>query len=187
MPIPESDAWKDKCISGNRWVAIHCEPTTWTGKNWPADRWAELIGWLIKEGWNVTLVGTSKLFHIPGTKTDYGAEGIADIRMMTSPMDLACALHGMDLFIGHDSFPLHVAQAQGVPVVGLFGATRAEFILTDGSPSVGINGVAPCAGERHRVSGVTHLSCDGSCMRSITVEQVKEAVLSLIAKTEALA
>ncbi len=181
MPLSDGTAWESP-FKSCQWVALHCEPTTWVGKNWPADRWAEIIQWLVDQGICVMLVGTSRLFHYPA-KHKY----VADIRTMTSPMDLASAIHGADLFIGHDSFPLHVAQAQGVPAVGLFGATRSEFILTDGSPSVGINGVAPCAGERHRVSGVTYTSCDGSCMRSISVEQVKEAVLSLIAKTEALA
>ncbi len=165
MPLPEGTV----ILTDDRTVGIHCEPTTWVGKNWPLDRWAAIIAWLKSEGWRVILVGASRLAHITlGVDEDY--------RMQTSPMDLAAILAKCSLFIGHDSFPLHVAQSQGVPVVGLFGATRAEFILTDGSPAIGLNGRAPCAGERHRVSGVTHVGCSGECMASLSVEHVKEAV-----------
>ena len=34
--------------------------------------------------------------------------------------DTAAALCGASLFIGHDSGPLHIAGALGVPVVGIF-------------------------------------------------------------------
>jgi ADP-heptose:LPS heptosyltransferase len=63
----------------------------------------------------------------------------------------------------------------GVPVIGLFGVTRPEFILT-GNASFSIAGKAPCAGERHRVLGKHQMSCNGDCMNSITIEQVIEQV-----------
>lgn len=157
---------------GERCVAIHCEPTTWPGKNWPADRWHELILWLLKDGWFVVLVGTSKILNVPCS---------FDARQQTSPLDLASVIGQCGLFIGHDSFPMHVAQSQGVPVIGLFGATRSELILTDGSPSIGINGTGPCAGARHRTAGLTFTFCEGDCMRSIDAESVKLAVTQLAA------
>ncbi len=161
----ESDPYAGQL--GAEWVAIHCEPTTWPGKNWPLDRWCEVIEWLRADGRKVVLVGDSRAAMLPHNR---------DLRMETSPLDLAAALSHCGLFIGHDSFPLHVAQSQGVPVVGLFGATRGRYILTDGSPSIAVEGESPCAGERHRVSGMTYVGCDSSCMKSISVEMVKEAV-----------
>ncbi len=165
-----SDGWGPSKAGVKQSVAIHCEPTTWPGKNWPDSRWCELATWLRKEGWHVVLVGASKKSQVPCDD---------DYREMTSPMDLAAALGYCDLFIGHDSFPLHVAQSQGVPVIGLFGTTRSELILTKGSPALGINGTGPCAGDRHRHIGKTFVVCAGECMRSIPLERVQEAVIEM--------
>lgn len=173
----DADPFGHNFLSGH-WVGIHCEPTTWPGKNWPSDRWAQVIEWLRAQGLKVALVGASKETHVPFD---------LDLRTFTAPLDLAAALSHCVLFIGHDSFPLHVAQSQGVPVVGLFGATRAEFILTDGSPAIGINGESECAGARHRTPGLTYVPCDASCMSSIAVEQVQKAVEKMLSITEVLA
>lgn len=153
-----------------RWVAIHCENTTWPGKNWFSSNWAQLIDWLRAEGCKVCLVGASQDARVPVD---------LDLRVATSPLDLAAAIGECDLFIGHDSFPMHVAQSQGVPVVGLFGATLSKLILTNGSQAIGVQGTGPDAGVRHKVAGQTFVQSDGASMRSITVEMVKEAVLKL--------
>lgn len=168
--IWQADPFGDQFTTGD-WVGIHCEPTTWPGKNWPADRWKQVIDGLRADGRKVALVGSSK--NPPKIPCDL------DLREMTSPLDLAASLSHCSLFIGHDSFPMHVAQSQGVPVIGLFGATRAALILTDGSPSVGIDGQSQCAGARHREKGLTYVECAGDCMRSITVQQVQDAIAKI--------
>lgn len=165
LPIKE-DPFGHFFTPGN-WAAIHAEPTTWPGKNWPADRWRKVIDWLRAQGMKVVLVGTSKRpLEMPFD---------LDLREQTAPMDLAAALTHCSLFLGHDSFPMHVAQSQGIPVVGLFGATRAKYILTNGSPAIGIDGRGPCAGARHMTAGLTFSGCAGDCMASIQVDEVKEA------------
>lgn len=168
LPLAES-RWTPNLPEG-RWVAIHCENTTWPGKNWPHTRWSELITWLQGEGWKVCLVGASQDAKVP---FDH------DLRVATSPLDLAAAIGECDLFIGHDSFPMHVAQSQGVPVIGLFGATLSNLILTNGSPAIGINGTGHCAGARHRAVGLTFVGCDSECMRSISVIQVQGAIFEM--------
>lgn len=170
--LPLADEHWTPNLPGGPWVGIHCENTTWPGKNWPHARWSELIAWLRADGWKVVLVGASQDAKVPFDR---------DLRVETGPMDLAAALAECKLFIGHDSFPMHVAQSQGVPVIGLFGATRSELILTNGSEAIGINGTGPCAGARHRAAGLTYVECAGDCMRSITVAQVQEAVERLAA------
>ncbi len=131
-----------------------------------------------------TLANGLKVLLVGSSKRPAALPNDCDLREVTSPLDLAGAISHCVLHIGHDSFPLHVAQSQGVPVVGLFGTTRANLILTNGSPAEGIDGQSPCAGERHRVAGVTFSGCEGACMRDIRVEQVQEAVSRMLLRTQ---
>lgn len=154
--------------NGIEWCAVAPFPTTWNGKNWPHDRWVGVIRYLRGRGMKVALVGN-------GVGT---FESDIDLRNATTFMTLAAVLRGCRFFVGHDSFPIHAAQSVGCPVLGLFGTTRASFILTDGSPWIAIESSEsiPCSGERHRVSGSTHVDCDGACMKSITTDEVIQAI-----------
>lgn len=163
FPDPEIVKSVKQSLGDKQWVAIHAAVSTWKGKDWPQDRWEKVCRRLADRGWRVLLVGTPG-----GSLPNY-----LDLRGKTDFQTLAAVLDCCKLFLGIDSFPLHVAQARGVPVIGLFGATLPEFILLNG---VGVCGTAPCAGERHRVAGKTYVECDGACAQSITVEQVMEAV-----------
>jgi ADP-heptose:LPS heptosyltransferase/GT2 family glycosyltransferase len=161
------DATAKSCqesFGDKQWVAVHPGPSTWRGKDWPFDRWEKVCRRLADKGWRVLLVGT------PGPSLP----NYLDLRGKTDFQTLSAVLRCCKLFVGIDSFPIHCAQAVGCPVVGLFGATLPEFILTGDYAAV--CGTAPCAGERHRVSGKTYTACEGTCMESISVEQVMEAV-----------
>ncbi len=159
---------------GNRWCAMHVGPTTWTAKNWPYDRFAEVAACLRSEGWKVILVGKGQDGRIPND---------ADHRDNTSSIKyLGAILANAKLFIGVDSFPMHLAQAVGTPTIGIFGVTESRFIMTDGSPHIGCDAdhrAAPRAGERHRVAGACVIHEDGTAIRTVTVDQVMEAVAKL--------
>lgn len=145
-------------------VAVHVGPTTWRGKNWPMDRWRELIS---RIGSRAILVG-----HVSDP-----IGGVMDLRGKTSVHVLAAVLKRCRALITVDSFPLHVAQAVGTPVVPLFGITSPEFILTDGSPhrAVCSDPKIFSSGLRHRVSGQTMVQDNYGCMNSIGVDAVLNA------------
>lgn len=151
---------------------VHAGPTTWPGKNWPTDSWAELIRALKRRGLRTILVGHNDATMIPCD---------LDFRGQTSPGLLAAIIDRSELFIGLDSFPLHVAQAVGKPVIGLFGCTSPEYILTEGSWHRGVSGAKDLkeTGIRHRVVGHTSIPTDGSSMRSITVQAVLDSFQEL--------
>lgn len=157
----------DKLPIGNdsRWIAIHPGPTSWIGKNWPWERWSQFCQTLLLRGRWPLIVGTS----------GPALPNFLDLRGKTNFAQLAGTLTKCKAFVGVDSFPLHVAQTVGVPVVGLFGASDPRYILTPGRAE-SVCGVAECAGVRHRVAGQTFVDCDGACMDSITVDQVIEAL-----------
>lgn len=150
------------------WIAIHAGPTTWSGKNWSEEKWQQLISVLRNVGWKVLLVGNS----------GYNLESTLDMRGKTRVHQLGGYLKNCNLFCGVDSFPMHLAQALGVPVVPLFGVTSPEFILTFGSKAYPVKSDESheFTGIRHKVSGVTHVPVTSNPMDTIEVDQVIEQI-----------
>lgn len=148
------------------WVAVHPGPNTWKSKEWPIARFAEVIAILRTRGVKVVLVGSS------GAKLNADL----DLRGQTTIMDLAALIERCKLLVGLDSFPLHVAEAMGVPAIGLFGVTDPKFILTRPDLTIGICGMTDSFGLRHRVKNTTSVDDKGAAMNSITVAMVVEAI-----------
>lgn len=179
VPDPRDLQVERGVMKEGKWVAIHAGPTTWKGKNWSMDNWNDLAAALRKRGFKIVLVGNTP---------DSSGELIPhnrDARGKTSVSRLAAILSCCKLLIGVDSFPLHVAQSQGTPVVGLFGVTSPEFILTDGSLATGVIGHGPMTGARHKVSGSVCVDSDGAEMADITPRRVMLAVNRLLAAVKA--
>lgn len=172
LPVsPHDEAKADQLVgTSRRLVAVHVGPTTWSGKNWPQENWLRLID-RIEEP--VVLVGHKGMPLM----------GEYDLRGLTSIHSLAAVLRRCRMLITVDSFPLHVAQAVGAPVVGLFGITSPEYILTDGSPARAVcaDPQIPSTGLRHRVSGQTMVVDHHNCMASISVDAVHKAYSELSA------
>lgn len=161
------------------WIAIHAGPTTWEGKNWPEERWQKLIHSLVAVGWKVLLVGNQ----------GYDLPYHVDMRVLTSAHQLAGYLKACRLFCGVDSFPMHMAQAVGIPVVPLFGVTSPEFILTLGSEAFPIvsDPAHEFTGARHRISGSTYVPVSRNPMETIEVERVLETIERAMSPREVLA
>ncbi len=151
-------------------VAIHAGPTTWQGKNWPVENWVELAT-ILKEQYDakILLVGHGDSTPIPCSR---------DARGATTESRTAALLAGCDLFIGLDSFPLHLAQAVKIPTIGLFGVTKPEMIMIQRENSVGVTGDKTLSdyGCRHIRPGQVSVPSNGEAMRSIKVADVLRAV-----------
>lgn len=153
-------------LDGDDWIAVHPGPTSWAGKTWPMERWAEVIPNLPGR---VVLLGNTPAPTLPCDK---------DLLGRTTIGQMAAVLARCRLMVTLDSLPLHVAQAVGTPIVGLFGLTSPEFIVTDGSPAVAVcsDRENPSSGLRHRLKGATMVEDRNQVMASIKVESVLAAV-----------
>ena len=95
-------------------------------KDWPADRYAELIDALERDlGYRVVLIGG------PGARERRIAEDALAATVARPVFALSDSVRrmmwlvdGVDLLVSPDTGPLHVAHALGTPVVGLFGHTN---------------------------------------------------------------
>jgi len=166
--------YADSLLKKGDWCAIHAGPTTWPGKNWPKERWNDVIAHVKKEhDMKVVLVGHSDLTPIISDR---------DLRGLTDTLQLAAVLARCQLFIGLDSFPLHVAQAMGTPSLGLFGCTLPEYIMTDGSPKAFVQGDPRIAesGARHFTAAQVSIPTTGESMLSIKPEYVTANVDTLL-------
>jgi ADP-heptose:LPS heptosyltransferase len=158
---PELFYERPKWYRAGRSVTLHIGPVCWSSKEWGIEKFNKLALQLGTR-FEVILVGATK------TAPSFCH---TDKRGETTLEDLANWIRYSQLFIGLDSFPLHVAQAVGTPAIGLFGVTSSKFILT--APNAhGIDSTAPSAGLRHRQTNQVVVDDGGAAMRTITVEQV---------------
>ena len=168
LHIPQGDReWAERTVTPfGDWISVAPGPTTWRCKNWGFDRWQAVINFIREElKFRVVLVGGDAM---PPLVADL------DLRAKTNIAQLGAAIGRTKLFVGIDSFPIHAAQAVRVPVLGLFGITRPDLLLTDGSPWYAITspGDHPATGLRHKKPGLTFCDHPENPMDAITVEQV---------------
>jgi ADP-heptose:LPS heptosyltransferase len=81
-----------------------------------------------------------------------------------SPRESAAVMRSATLFLGHDSGPMHLAAAVGVPCVGIFAARNLPRVWFP-------------YGSRHRV--IYHRTDCAGCGLETCVEQRKKCILSI--------
>ena len=152
-------------------------------KRWPIARWQALLPDLARtRGVQVLLTGTSAEMSAteevartltPGTSLDLC--GRTDVRQ------LAAAIAACDLFITHDTGPMHVAAALDVPLVALFSVLNpaATGPRGPGGRHTVLESAAPCRPCDRR----TQAACRQSfCLDDITVERVRAAAETWLAR-----
>lgn len=158
----------------------------WRGKQWPAERFAELI---------VRLTALDGPF--PGSRVMlFGGPGEQEMAQplvraipenkcidLIGRVDLLTAytcLRKAALYVGNDSGLMHLAAAAGIPTLGLFGPSKEVHYAPWGPHAMAVRGtqsfedIISAPGYDHR-SGQTY-------MTSLTVERVYDAVSELLAR-----
>lgn len=169
-------------------VALHPGGRFYPAKRWPVERFASLATRL-QEQWGARVL-------VIGGKDDAPlAQAIAEqargqVLVTAGRLGLrqsAALLEQADVFIGNDSGPLHLANAVGTPVVGLFGPTDPANFGPRTGPHQLVRHALPCSpcfrwmgGLLQYVPGWRNPGCGFACMRSITVEEVMQAAGRLL-------
>ncbi len=151
---------------------------------WPSARFSELSNKLLSDpNVKILFTGTSnekKL--VAGIIWRIGKkERVVDLSDSLSLPELFCLMKKCSLFIGNDSGPMHIAAAQGIPTIGLFGPNLPVRFgpLGKGNVSVYKKGVcefSPCINV-HKGEVPDCLYAKNSpdyqkCMKAISVEDV---------------
>lgn len=111
----------------------------WGGKQWPVERFVELVERLTGPG---GLIPGARIAIIGGPDERdmsaplFGAlapERTLDLVGTEHLLTVYAILRRARLFIGNDSAPMHMAAAAGIPTLGLFGPSREELYAPWGS------------------------------------------------------
>jgi ADP-heptose:LPS heptosyltransferase len=148
-------------------------------KDWGVENWHALLGEMAKSmpGRSLLLIGAAE----ESAASEYAASGwragggvVVNLCGRLSPRESAAALERAELFVGHDSGPMHLAAAVGTPCVAVFAARnmprqwfpvgRQHRVVYHRVECAGC-GLETCVEERKR------------CLTSITVDEVMEAVV----------
>jgi lipopolysaccharide heptosyltransferase I len=152
----------------------------WETKLWGEENYAALADRIVSElgnrGWRVVFLwGPSELSMVKSIQ-----KKMRQPSLLACPTNLKQSLALMQrahLFVAGDTGPLHMAAALGTPCLGIYGPSSPER-----------NGPY---GDRHRVVQ-TDVPCKGCfrrfcshalCMESISVDQVMEAIRTMLPKS----
>ena len=93
-------------------------------KRWPFERWAEVIDYLLENDFHVVAIGIKKEkstirriipFMKKETSRFVNAAGLFSLSQLFALMD------HFHIFLSNDGGPMHIASAQGIPLIALFG------------------------------------------------------------------
>lgn len=160
-----------------------------TAKRWPLERYGELVRRLVHDVHaRVLLLGGPDDVQLNERLVGslaMPADAVMNLAGKTSFGQLAAQLEACNLFIGNDSSPMHLAAAVGIPVIAIFGPTSPQeygpyppadprhiaiWKHPTGQPCFFLGKMQPCT------------NC--TCMQSVSVDDVWNAVLQLIPRTQ---
>jgi heptosyltransferase-2 len=102
-------------------LAVHLGAGT-AAKRWPARHWRALLDRFLADGWRVVVVGG--LEDVGASRSIASHEGLRDWTGTLAVSETTALLERVDLFVGADSGPAHMAASAGVPSVILFSGTN---------------------------------------------------------------
>lgn len=151
----------------DRWCVINAGNPC-TNRVWPLEKYDPVIRHLKNIGFKVASVG----------KFEGPKDCNLDLCKSTTIHQMAALIEYCGLFIGIDSFPLHVACATGSTAIGLFGVTEPVKVLSDASNvwCVTSDDDHPFTGARHRIVTDDSVICESNPMETIYPEQVVNAI-----------
>jgi heptosyltransferase-3 len=113
---------------GQAYVVVHA-PSMWAYKQWPAERYVQVVRALLAEGHQVVLTGSGSdrdqsciapLRELGQAPTLIDTSGRLDFGQLRT------LLEGAALYIGPDTSVSHLAAACGTPMVVVFGPTNPQ-------------------------------------------------------------
>ena len=107
----------DPVIFKSRRIVCISSETAWLTKQWPEERFRDLSSRLILKGFHVVWLGLGKGLNLDPHKM------LFDLRGLLALEDLVHLLKMATLTVCNDTGLMHLSEALGTPVVGIFGPT----------------------------------------------------------------
>ena len=152
------------------YIVIHAGKTNWAGRDWPSENFYKLSELFRSMGEKVVCVGKYTEDDIPCD---------VDLRGKISIPQMHWVLKNAKLFVGIDSFPMHVAQVAKTQGIAFFGCVTPELRLF--SPNMtGITAKnLSCLGCHHlkqapSTATTTCITKNLDCIKMVSVEDMFE-------------
>lgn len=166
--------WLENNLQNQIVVGIH------PGANWPSKRWSPEYMAMLSD--KLQEVGVKTVFFGGKADIEIVEKVIAQCKVkpviFTGKLDLlelAAMIKKCAVFVSADSGPMHIAAAQQVPVVALFGPTNPKRYVPYHVPHKILQPDSDCI-----MCGDGKCKLEKSCMENISPEKVYEAVRSFI-------
>jgi len=152
----------------------------WTGKEWPAERFADLARRLtgpagVLPGARVAVFAAGPEVERARPVLDALGDTAIDLTGRTDPLAAAACIQRAALYVGNDSGLMHIAAAVGTPTVGLFGPGFPEVY----SPW-GARAQAVVSAEPRDALFARWKAGEAGLMDSIAVDAVEDAARHLL-------
>jgi lipopolysaccharide heptosyltransferase II len=155
---------------------------TMPSKRWPAPRFAALADRLVEErGAKVVVVGHGADAPVARQMRLGMKHPSIDLVGQTTIGQLAALLKRVQLYVGNDSLPLHLAVAVGTPVIGIFGPTSPAINGPYRAAGAALVDERACSQTRPFVPGPLQACPDCACIELVTVERAADAAMQQLA------
>lgn len=153
--------------------------STWQTKNWPTEGYIKLVRDLVSDSnLELFLLGDPSQVPVASEITkSIQAPNLFDLTGKTKLSGAISIISRLDLLVGPDSGPGHIAAALSVPQVTLFGPTPENRVAPYGGENLRIRASVPCAPcLRRECPGLNNI-----CMRLISADSVARKVRQVLA------
>jgi len=167
---------EERRLDATRTIALAPGATFGPTKRWPPERFAELARRLAARGYVPLWIGGADEAALASTLAAE-AGGVSFAGALSIRGTLA-VLSRVRAAVSNDSGAMHLAQAAGCAVVGIFGSTSPEWTGPAGDRGVSVREPVPCA-----PCFSPRCPTQVECLTGISVDRVEAALLELAART----
>jgi len=165
-----------------RWVILQ-PGARWINKRWPAEHYARLLGLaaIARPDIRFAVLGSGEDQPLANVITAAAPGRCLDLTGKLSLPEMVECIRLSELMVTNDTGPMHVAAAQGKPVVALFGPTEPSWTGPYGQLEHVMQLALPCVPCRK--SDCTYVK-EFECLRGIPPEAVFKAVLARLKSSD---
>ena len=160
-------------------LAIGASPR-WNSKKWGKENFLELTEMLLAKDFQVLLVGGETEME-DAAYIQKNSSSIDNLVAKTNLTELKAVMTMLDVFVGNDSGPAHMAAAVGCSTVTIFGSTSVRHCVKN-LPYVGRHVcIEPSKSvECHPCYKAECIYAQHKCMNSISVEKVYQQIIGVL-------
>lgn len=146
---------------GKAFIAVNVGASS-AFKCWPLERFHEVVLRIQQKGIPVVLVGGRFEAELLSRHREWSEFGLVNLTGKLSILGSAAVLEQAKLLVTNDSGLMHLSGLVGTPTFALYGFAFGK-VAPFGVGHIGICGTCACDNRKES-------TCDGTCIRSITLE-----------------